>query len=235
LNRAVALAADARVLLRMLRGMPAGADARSRLQAFYAPQAQSYDAFRERLLRGRAELIASLDLAPGARVVDLGAGTGRNLDHFGPRLAQLGRIDLVDLCPALLDQARLRAGALPNVGVIAADACTYRPEAPVDCVIFSYSLTMIPDWRRALANAVAMLGTGGVLAVVDFTVTPAQSALARRFWTLWFGHDGVRLDRAHVEALRGCLQNHRLSEQRAPVPYVPGVKVCYYQFVGTRG
>jgi S-adenosylmethionine-diacylgycerolhomoserine-N-methlytransferase len=229
------LAADARVLLRMLRGMPAGADTQSRLQAFYAPQAQAYDAFRERLLRGRAELIADLDLPRGAYVVELGAGTGRNLDYFGRRAADLGRIDLVDLCPALQDQARRRASATTNVRVIAADACTYRPEAPVDCVIFSYSLTMIPDWRRALANAVAMLATGGVLAVVDFTVSPAQSALARRFWTLWFGHDGVRLNRAHVEALTACLPKHRLSEHRAPVPYLGGLKVCYYRFIGTRG
>jgi S-adenosylmethionine-diacylgycerolhomoserine-N-methlytransferase len=219
----------------MLRGMPAGADAQTRLQAFYAPQAQAYDAFRERLLRGRAELVAGLDLPPGAHVVELGAGTGRNLEYFGPGLAALGRVDLVDLCPALLEQARRRAAALPNVRVIAADACTYRPETPVDCVIFSYSLSMIPDWRRALANAVAMLATGGVLAVVDFTVAPAQSALARYFWTHWFRHDGVRLNRAHVEALRACLPSHRLSEHRAPVPYLPGLRVCYYRFAGTRG
>jgi len=225
--------ADARVMLAMLRGMPGGPDTQSRLQAFYAPQAQAYDAFRERLLRGRAELIASLDLADGAHVVELGAGTGRNLEHFGPRLAKLGRVDLIDLCPPLLDQARRRAAHLPNVRVIAADACTWRPEGPVDCVILSYSLTMIPEWRRALVNAISMLASGGVLAVADFTVSPAQNALARRFWKAWFGHDGVHLDHAHVEALCACLPRHRFGEYRAPLPYL-GLKARYYLFTGQR-
>ena len=229
----MSLAADARILLRMLRGMPAGGDAGQRLESFYAPQAQAYDAFRERLLKGRAELIGQLQLPAGAPVVELGAGPGRNLDYFGARTAGFARVDLVDLCPALLAQARQRAARHANVHAIAGDACLWQPRAPVDCVIFSYSLSMIPDWRGALANARAMLKPGGVLAVVDFTVPPSQSLLLRRFWTLWFGHDGVRLDHAHVEALRAALPRHEYGEHRAPVPYIPVLEVAYYHYIGT--
>jgi S-adenosylmethionine-diacylgycerolhomoserine-N-methlytransferase len=234
---------DALVLLRLLRGQPRRGALAERLQAFYAPQAAHYDAFRERLLRGRAELIERLSPHPGEWLVELGAGTGRNLDFLGERLAHLDRVELVDLCPALLDQARLRARGRANVRVIEGDVLSYRPERLVDCVYFSYSLTMIPDWEGALANALAMLRPGGRLGVVDFYVsetTPApglarHGRLARWFWPRWFGHDGVHPNPAHLPALRRLLPEHHLSEKLAPVPYLPGMRVPYYCFLGRSG
>jgi S-adenosylmethionine-diacylgycerolhomoserine-N-methlytransferase len=231
---------DVQVLARLVRGQPKTGSHAERLQAFYAPQAAHYDAFRERLLHGRAELIDLLDLAPGARAVELGGGTGRNLDLLGPRLRCLSSFELVDLCPALLAQARNRARDLPNVRVIEADATTYRPAAPADLVFFSYSLTMIPDWRGALNNALSMLRPGGTLGMVDFYVSQADPApglarhraLTRWFWPRWFGHDGVHPNPDHVPSLRRLLPDHRLIEARGAVPYLHGVRVPYYVFVG---
>ena len=231
---------DIRVLLHLLRGQPRRGTLGERLQAFYGPQAEDYDAFRERLLHGRAELMKRLAPAPGATLVELGAGTGRNLDFLGDALEGLDRVDLVDLCPALLELARARTRGRPNVRVIQGDAVRYRPDGPVDCVYFSYSLTMIPDWEGALRNALAMLRPGGRLGVVDFYVSdsvPApglarHGALTRWFWPRWLGHDGVHPDPAHLAALRRLLPDHVLSEQRAPVPYLPGLRVPYYCFVG---
>jgi len=97
------IGADLRTLLRLLRGHPRRCSQAERLQAFYGPQAHHYDAFRERLLPGRRALIERLAVPAGARVVEIGGGTGRNLAFFGPRLAKLERFDLVDLCPALLE------------------------------------------------------------------------------------------------------------------------------------
>lgn len=232
--------ADVGVLLRLVRGQPRRGSLAERLEAFYAPQAEHYDAFRERLLHGRAELMRLLAPAPGERVVELGAGTGRNLELLGERVATLGQVDLVDLCPALLEQARRRARPLPNVRVVEGDAVTYRPEELVDCVYFSYSLTMIPDWRAALANAVSMLRPGGTLGLVDFYVSepdPAPGlarhvAFTRWFWPRWFSHDGVHPNPDHLGTLRRLLPDHRLMEGRAPVPYLPGLRVPYYLFVG---
>ena len=233
---------DARVLLRLIRGQPSQGCHAERLQAFYEPQAEHYDAFRDRLLRGRDELMGRLDLPAGARVVELGAGTGRNLEYLGDRLKHLDRVELVDLCPALLDRARQRVRYLANVRVVEADAVSYRPEQAVDAVYLSYSLTMIPDWEGALRNALDMLRPGGVLGVVDFYVSPKVPApglqrhgrLTRWFWPRWFGHDGVHPNPAHVPALRRLLPEHILAEHRAPVPYLPGLRVPYYVFVGRK-
>jgi S-adenosylmethionine-diacylgycerolhomoserine-N-methlytransferase len=233
---------DARVLLRLLRGQPRRGSHAERLQAFYGPQAADYDRFRERLLQGRETLVRLLDPPPGARIVELGGGTGRNLMSFGQRLDGFASVELVDLCPALLEQARKRTAGMANVRVIEADATTYRPEIPPDCVYFSYSLTMIPDWRGAIANAIEMLRPGGTLGVVDFYVSDAiagpgtirHPAFTRWFWPRWFGHDGVHPNPDHLRLLCELLPAHELLERRAPVPYLPGLRVPYYLFVGQK-
>ncbi|WP_295386707.1 class I SAM-dependent methyltransferase [uncultured Thiodictyon sp.] len=231
---------DAQVLLSLVRGQPRHGTLAERLDAFYAPQATHYDGFRERLLHGRADLMWQLAPPAGATVIELGAGTGRNLGFLGDRLCTLGSVELVDLCPALLNQARRRTRRLPNCRVVEADAVSYRPAEPVDLVYFSYSLTMMPDWEGALRNALTMLKPGGTLGVVDFYVSdPAPAAglarhgpLTRWFWPRWFAHDGVRPSPAHLRTLRRLLPDHCVFEHRAPVPYLPGLRVPYYVFVG---
>ena len=231
---------DAEVLLRMARGQPRRGPLAERLQAFYGPQAEHYDTFRERLLHGRAELMERLAPPAGADLIELGAGTGRNLGFLGERLTALRSVTLVDLCPALLEQARRRTRGLSNVRVVEADAVVYRPDRLADIVYFSYALTMIPDWEGALRNAAAMLKPGGALGVVDFYCSDPEpppglvrhGALTRWFWPRWFAHDGVHPDPAHLRTLRRRLPDHELTEHRAPVPYLPGLRVPYYVFVG---
>jgi S-adenosylmethionine-diacylgycerolhomoserine-N-methlytransferase len=242
-----ALTDDLRVLLALLRGQRRRGPQAARLEAFYGPQAARYDGFRERLLHGRQELIDRLQPPPGGRVVELGAGTGRNLLFFdqgpgGARLAGLGRLTLVDLCPSLLAVARRRTADLANVQVVEADACRWQPEQPVDTVYFAYALTMIPDWQAAVDNALAMLKPGGQLGVVDFYVSAAtpppglvkHDAFTRAFWPRWFGHDGVHPSPEPLQLLRERLPEHALSERRAPVPYLPGLRMPYYLFIGRR-
>ncbi len=238
----MSLTADARVLLALARGQRRQATHAAALEAFYRPQAQRYDAFRERLLHGRRELIERLEVPAGGSVVELGAGTGRNLEFFGARLAGLARVTLVDLCPALLAVAARRCARYPNVELVEADASAWQPAQPADCVYLSYALTMIPDWRAALRGALAMLRPGGLLGVVDFYVSPRRPGpasvrhgpLTRWFWPRWFAHDGVRVSAAHLPWLRARLETIVVRECRAPMPYLPGLRAPYYLFIGRR-
>lgn len=226
-------AGDLRTLLQLLRGRPRNGSQADRLQAFYAPQAAHYDAFRARLLHGREELLARLRIEPGMRVVELGCGTGSNLAVLGAGVATLARFDLVDLCPALLALARERAKTYPNVVVHEADAATWQPQGKVDRVVISYALTMIPDWQRVIDNAHSMLAPGGQIGVVDFHLP--EAGLLNGFWRRWFAHDGVHLSDKHLRALRTDFPNtHWWSERRAPLPYFPLLKAPYYLFVGYR-
>jgi S-adenosylmethionine-diacylgycerolhomoserine-N-methlytransferase len=239
----MSLIADARTLLQLARGTSRHASHAERLQAFYGPQASHYDAFRERLLHGREDLIRRLAPPPGGMVVELGAGTGRNLEYFGARLHSLARVEVVDLCPALLEQARKRCARWPGVAaVVEADATTYRPSHPADCVYFSYALTMIPDWQAAVDNALAILRPGGLLGAVDFYVPPRhppagvarQGSLSRHFWRHWFRHDGVHLDPRHLPYLLARSEPVCCEQRRAAVPYLPGLRVPYYLYIGRK-
>ena len=102
-----------------------------------------------------------------------------------------------------------RKAAMAKVRVVEADAVSYRPEAPADLVYLSYSLTMMQDWQGALNNALGMLRPGGRLGVVDFYVSDADPPPR--------------------------LPDHVLHEGVGSVPYLPGLRVPYYLFVGRRG
>jgi S-adenosylmethionine-diacylgycerolhomoserine-N-methlytransferase len=128
------------------------------------------------------------------------------------------------------------------VRVIEADAVRFTPAEPVDCVLFSYSLTMMPDWFRAVDNAVSMLKPGGVLGVVDFHVSRAHpapgrvrhGAAARIFWPLWFAHDGVHLSPDHLPYLQSRVETLICEERFGRVPYLSALRAPWYLFVGRK-
>jgi S-adenosylmethionine-diacylgycerolhomoserine-N-methlytransferase len=236
---------DLRTLWHMTFTRVRGDDPAERLEAFYRPQARGYDAYRRRLLHGRAELMGALDLPAGGRLLDLGGGTGSNLEHLGDRLATLGRVAVVDLSPSLLQVAarRVQRHGWRNVSVVLADATTYEPESgPVDAVTFSYSLTMIPDWFKAIDHAHALLKPGGVIGVVDFYVArkwPApglrrHSRFQRWFWPWLFSWDNVFLSPDHLPYLLTRFKLEWLAEGMGPVPYLFGLQAPYYLFVGKK-
>jgi hypothetical protein len=54
-----------------------------RLESFYKNQADLYDSYRHRMLHGRLPMIEAMPAPQGAVWVDLGGGTGSNLEYFG--------------------------------------------------------------------------------------------------------------------------------------------------------
>lgn len=223
---------DARVLMALARGAGGPGSHADRMARFYGPQADDYDRFRERLLKGRRELIDVLPVRRGARIVELGGGTGRNLEFFGGRLDTFARVDLVDICPPLVAVAQRRLRHRPNVCCTVADATSWRPVAPVDAVYLSYALTMIPRWREVLDNAADMLVPGGVIGVVDFHVGAHHSRFTRAFWPRWFAHDGVHLNPHHLSYLRRRFTEVHFQDRRAVMPYLCGLTAPYFLFVG---
>jgi S-adenosylmethionine-diacylgycerolhomoserine-N-methlytransferase len=242
------LTSEARVLWSLLRGQPGGESHADRLAAFYGPQAAHYDAFRERLLKGRGELLQGLwqrieaDANPAPSLLELGAGTGHNLSYLGEAVDRFARVDLVDLCEPLLDQAKLKWQGHEQIHFHAGDATTFRAPEPVDAAYFSYALTMIPDWFQAIENAIENLKPGGWLGVVDFYVARRHpgpeavrhSGFTRHFWPLWFAHDGVRPNQDLLPYLQSRLRQDSLDERRAKVPYLPGIRVPYFVFIGQK-
>ena len=145
------------------------------MDRIYRHQRYIYDATRKYYLFGRDRLIRKLALKPGARVIEVGCGTSRNLIKIAqvyPGTVLFG----LDASAEMLEtsaKAIGRAGLSGQIKLVQAYAEDLRPglfgeEAPFDAIVFSYSLSMIPDWRKALAAAHGALAPGGAVHVVDF-------------------------------------------------------------------
>lgn len=243
----MSLLGDLKVLRHLAFNPIRGGSHRERLESFYKGQAGDYDDFRRRLLKGREALYRRLvqTARPGAVWVDMGGGTGANLEAIAGRVPSLGRVYIVDLSTSLLEVARRRVEShgWTNVEVVEADVTTFQPPgAMADVVTFSYSLTMIPDWFLAIDQAHSILRPGGHLGVVDFHTSrkhpqqpvPRHSWFTRTFWPAWFAGDNVFLNPDHIPYITSRFRPIRFSASRGRVPYMMGMKVPYYQLIGRK-
>jgi S-adenosylmethionine-diacylgycerolhomoserine-N-methlytransferase len=160
--------------------MNAGLDAESESHAksmdrIYRSQRHIYDVTRAYYLLGRDGLLDDLALKAGETVLEIGCGTGRNLVGAANRYPQalLHGLDISREMLQSAGSALQRANAETRVRLAIADATEFDPVslfglAQFDCVYFSYTLSMVPDWRAAIAQAVQVLKPGGRLHIVDF-------------------------------------------------------------------
>ena len=241
----MAFFSDMKVLYHMLVKPVRGDNHAERMESFYGGQANAYDDFRRRLLKGREELFRELPKPEGGIWVDMGGGTGSNIENLTDDISKFKKVYVVDLSESLLKVAsdRFEARGWDNATAVAADATKFRPpEGQADVVTFSYSLTMIPDWFAAIENALAMLKPGGHIGVVDFYVGrkyPAEGTkkhrwLARTLWQPWFATDNVFPSPDHLPFLRHHFDHVYLQEERNRMPYVPLLRTPYYQFIGQK-
>ena len=237
---------DLRILWHLLSAKAGeNANHQERLEAFYSGQRDAYDSFRNRLLHGREELMRILPLPEkGGTLLDMGGGTGSNIEALGIRLETLKSASVLDLCPSLLQVAnkRIQQHGWTNVDAIHGDATKYIPPCPVDVITFSYSLTMIPDWFKAIRHAWEILKPGGILGVVDFYIPrkfpeigkSSISPMGRVFWPAWFGYDNVFLSPDHLPFLADQFDSEVIEERRGKVPYMLWLKAPYYLYIGRK-
>src|SRR5262245_7169949 len=117
---------DLKVLYHMALSPIRGKTHQERLESFYSKQATDYDAFRRHLLQGREEMYQALPLPEGGVHIDMGGGTGWNLECLGDQIHRLRRVYLVDLSSSLLAVARQRIAdhGWENVRAVEADVTT---------------------------------------------------------------------------------------------------------------
>jgi trans-aconitate 2-methyltransferase len=123
----------------------------TRYERFAAERRQPWD-----------ELLDRCEPVPGGTVVDLGCGTGRLTAEL-PDALGAHRVIGVDSSPAMLDEARRRAG--DRLRFEAGDLTTYQPPEPLDLVIANASLQWVDDHEQVLTRWRGHLRPGGQLAV----------------------------------------------------------------------
>lgn len=105
-----------------------------------------------------------------SRVLDVGVGTGTNLDHYGPDVALVG----VDASEGMLAQAREKhPGAALDLRVADATALPFA-DGQFDAVVATYMLCCVPDPRAVLAEMVRVLRPGGDLLIADHVVATTR-------------------------------------------------------------
>lgn len=232
---------DFQVLLSMIFADIKGTTQQERLESFYKSQAHLYDSYRHRMLHGRFPMVKAMPKVSNGTWVDMGGGTGANLEFF-KNLGLWGKVVVLDYCPSLVEVAKQRVITrdwTKVVDVVLGDACDTTcsglpPTGTVDVVSFSYALSMIPDWKGAISNANRLLKPGGHIAVCDFTVTDSQWWGMAWFWTWVFAHDHVHLRREHVQVLKEVFEEVELKIGYGQFPYVPFLWCPYYYFVGKK-
>lgn len=164
------------------------------MDRMYRFQRHIYDASRRYYLLGRDGLIADLDVAKGGTVLELGCGTGRNLVQVACRYP-LSKVYGVDLSSEMLKTAGaslIRHDLSGQVSLAEGDALTFEGRSAFDMsgfdrVMFSYTLSMIPQWKQALANAALLVAPGGSLHVVDFGQCEELPRIFKRALFTWLG------------------------------------------------
>jgi S-adenosylmethionine-diacylgycerolhomoserine-N-methlytransferase len=158
----------------------------------YRHQRHFYDLTRKYYLLGRDKLVRELQAKPGETVVEIGCGTARNLIRIAEAYPGV-RLYGLDASAEMLrtaDESIARAKLAWRIGLrhgLAEDVTPafFGLDQPFDHAIFSYSLSMIPDWRGALAAASRGVRPEGWVHVVDFGDQRTLWPIARRGLRAW--------------------------------------------------
>jgi ubiquinone/menaquinone biosynthesis C-methylase UbiE len=140
-------------------------------ERYFASHAGEWDALRS-LHVAETEVEAAIGRALGAvevgRLVDIGTGTGRMIELFGPAAARATGIDRspemlrlarVKLAEAGLDNVELRQGDMYSLAL---------PAGAAETVILHQVLHYAQNPAAAVAEAARLLAPGGRLLIVDF-------------------------------------------------------------------
>lgn len=172
---------------------PSEEQARQSMDRMYRWTRHVYDASRKYYLLGRDILIARLRPEAGQNVCEVGCGTARNLVLMKKKYPQ-ARFYGLDASEEMLKTAQLnltREGFGDTIVLKQAFSQTFDPsslfglERPLDKIVFSYALSIIPPWRESIDHAVELLPSGGEIHIVDFGGQEGLPPFFRKFLFWW--------------------------------------------------
>jgi ubiquinone/menaquinone biosynthesis C-methylase UbiE len=126
--------------------------------------------------------ITNLKLQAGAKVLDVGCGTGASALPAAQAVGKNGFVVGVDLASRLLEQARTKALAtgLDNVEFRQADMTALEyPDGNFDAVVSVFSIFFVPDMEGQVRELWRMVRPGGKLAVTTWGPRIFEPAYSR--------------------------------------------------------
>ena len=167
------------------------AETKANMDAMYRWTRHIYDITRKYFLLGRDRLIDGLDAKNGEHICEVGCGTARNLIKMAKTYPQAHFYGL-DASDEMLKTAEggMRKAGL-DLPLAQAYAQSFDPTSlfgakkPLDKLVFSYALSIIPPWKESVDHALKILPKGGEMHIVDFGGMEAQPAWFRKFMFWW--------------------------------------------------
>jgi ubiquinone/menaquinone biosynthesis C-methylase UbiE len=157
--------------------------AKAKAAATYDAAADHFDdeplAFWERIGRRTVE---RLGLPAGAKVLDVGCGTGASALPAAHAVGPSGSVVGVDLSARLLDRARAKARTqgLSNIDFRQADMTSLGyPDGGFDAVVSVFSVFFVPDMEGLVRELWRMVRPGGKLAVTTWGPRIFEPAYSR--------------------------------------------------------
>ncbi len=184
-----------------------------------------YDLTRKYYLLGRDELIDKINIKNGEYICEVGCGTARNLIKIADKYpnAHYYGLDASDemlkTAQSNLEQAKMSGKIILKQAFSQSfePKTLFRLEQPLDKIVFSYALSIIPPWQDSIDHALELLPSGGEIHIVDFGGQGDLPRAFRRFlfWWLKMFHVYYKpeildyLKRLEVER-KGSLEVHHL-------------------------
>jgi phosphatidylethanolamine/phosphatidyl-N-methylethanolamine N-methyltransferase len=126
-----------------------------------------YDRLFTRVFYPRiAHVIRSLNIEPGARVLEVGVGTGLSFDAYPTHCQVTG----VDLAPDMLEQAQEKIGrnGWRHLKVIEMDALNLKfPDNAFDYVMAFHVVSVVPDAGRLMSEVLRVSRPGATIAIIN--------------------------------------------------------------------
>ena len=133
----------------------------------YSEFAPLYDKIFGKIFYSRLErVIEDLEIPPGAKILEVGAGTGTSFPAYPTHCDVTG----IDLAPDMLAQARqkIRENSWTHLSVLEMNALDLNfPDNTFDYVMAFHVVTVVPDPIRMIAEAKRVCKPSGKIVIVN--------------------------------------------------------------------
>lgn len=149
---------------------------KSNMDNMYRWTRHVYDLTRKYYLLGRDQLIDNIDAKEGENLCEVGCGTARNLIKIAKKYpsANIYGLDASDEMLKTARQNVLLSEMEDRVTLQQAFSQNFDPKTlfsvdkPLNKIVFSYALSIIPPWQESIDHALELLPEGGEIHIVDF-------------------------------------------------------------------
>lgn len=199
--------------------------AAERMDKQYRYQRYVYDLSRKYYLLGRDSLLHDIHLQGDETLLEIGCGTARNLLKLAYRYPD-SQLYGLDASALMLQQAQQKLrGTLYETAITLRQGLAEQinPQhfglaQPFDHLLFSYVLSMIPNWRDVLEQSLVLLKPGGYLHVVDFSDQKNMPAWFQQALNQWLGWFHVYPDPAVPAYLQQLAERYQADLQVHQLP-----------------